>query len=191
MVNTLFIGLDPTGAHIYGSYNGRVVSHDVSGFAAIGGGDWHAQSRFMFARHTRAAGLPETLLLTYFAKKRAEVAPGVGTGTDMIWFGPSLGTYNEPDEAEIAGLDRIYQATLVDEQRQAEKAQRSIEAYVDQIACKLDGYPQSPSKPRVKTARSNGQAVPPSPPLPRESGQTSARQGPDSRVPTDTSARQG
>ena len=56
----------------------RVACYDMIGFAAIGIGGWHAQSRFMFAKHTRRSPQPETLLLTYSAKKQAEVAPGVG-----------------------------------------------------------------------------------------------------------------
>ena len=145
-ISTLFMGLDPTGPHIFGAYGPNIVSHDVSGFGAIGNGDWHAQSQFMFAKHTASDSLPRTLLLTYFAKKRAEVAPGVGSGTDMIWFGPSLGTYAEPDESDIEGLERIYQEALRDEERSTAKAQRSIEAYVKEITARESGYPQAPSR---------------------------------------------
>jgi hypothetical protein len=36
--------------------------------------------------------MAETLMLVYMAKRRAEVAPGVGEQTDMIVVGPELGS---------------------------------------------------------------------------------------------------
>ncbi len=92
-VATIFAGIDAFGAHIYSAQNGDVTCQDGVGFAAIGAGYWHADSQFMFAGHTRTRPMPETLLLSYSAKKRAEVAPGVGEGTDMFFIGPALGSY--------------------------------------------------------------------------------------------------
>ena len=58
---------------------------DGVGFVAAGSGQWHAESQFMFSRYTREWDLPEALSLVYAAKKRAEVAPGVGKlETDLV-----------------------------------------------------------------------------------------------------------
>jgi hypothetical protein len=43
----------------------------------------------MLAGHSPFSSSPETLLLTYLAKKRSEIAPGVGKGTDMFIIGPA------------------------------------------------------------------------------------------------------
>jgi hypothetical protein len=96
--------------HIYVVSNGRVSCQDVVGFAAIGAGYWHAESQFMFARHTRAKPPAESLLLTYAAKKRAEVAPGVGGDTDMFIVGPTLGSYVPINPNVLLKLEEIYQS---------------------------------------------------------------------------------
>jgi hypothetical protein len=83
-IETIVTGVDPTGSHIYVVNNRGVTCRDSVGFAAIGAGYWHANSQFMFAGHSRSKPVPQTLLLTYAAKKRAEVAPGVGEATDMF-----------------------------------------------------------------------------------------------------------
>lgn len=86
-IEAIVTGIDGTGTHIYVVTNSGVECRDAIGFAAIGIAYWHANSQFMFAGHNRMRPLPETLLLTYAAKKRAEVAPGVGSGTDMFTTG--------------------------------------------------------------------------------------------------------
>ena len=64
--------------------DGYLSCEDVVGFASVGSGSRHAESQMMLARHAWNADLDPTLLTTYLAKKRAEVAPGVGTETDMF-----------------------------------------------------------------------------------------------------------
>jgi len=77
-VQAIVMGVDTSGGHIYICDNGTITCQDAVGFASIGIGYWHANSQFMFAGHTKHKPMPETLLMTYFAKKKAEVAPGVG-----------------------------------------------------------------------------------------------------------------
>jgi hypothetical protein len=95
-VAAIVCGVDLDGAHIAVVRNSQFENVDAVGFAAIGAGDWHANSQFMFSKHTRARGFAETLLLTYSAKRRAEVAPGVGSATDMFTVGPFLGNCINP-----------------------------------------------------------------------------------------------
>ena len=83
---TIITGTDMDGtAHIYTVKDpGTVSCEDAVGFAAIGIGEWHADSFFMFNRYNKYRFLSEALFLTYAAKRRAEVAPGVGIETDMF-----------------------------------------------------------------------------------------------------------
>lgn len=92
-LETIFAGVDETGAHLYIAHNAHISCRDGVGFAAIGAGAGHADSQFMFAKHTRSKPIPETILLVYSAKKRAEIAPGVGKETDMFTVGPELGFF--------------------------------------------------------------------------------------------------
>ena len=84
-------GIDGTGAHIYSIFDGVPYCNDTMAFAAIGMGTRHAESQFMLTEHARHRSISETLLLVYSAKKRAEIAPGVGTVTDMFTGGANLG----------------------------------------------------------------------------------------------------
>ncbi|HEY1661592.1 MAG TPA: hypothetical protein VGI03_04175 [Verrucomicrobiae bacterium] len=110
-VQAIFCGHDLTGAHIYVVDNSaNVICHDVVGFAAIGAGYWHADSQFMFAEHNPFKSFAETLLLTYSAKKHAEVAPGVGEDTDMFLIGPVLGScVPNVGEHVLEKLEKTYQ----------------------------------------------------------------------------------
>jgi hypothetical protein len=67
--------------HIDGS--GFVTAHEDTGFLAIGIGYPHANSQFMSAGYANSWPFFPTLSLAYAAKKRAEVAPGVGKATDI------------------------------------------------------------------------------------------------------------
>jgi hypothetical protein len=108
---TIVTGTDEHGAHIFVIANGELSCRDNVGFAAIGVGYWHANSYLMFAGHTRAKLLPETLLAAYSAKRRAEVAPGVGPATDMfmVGLGKLLGSYTPVASILIDTLEHIYQ----------------------------------------------------------------------------------
>jgi hypothetical protein len=63
--------------------HGIITSCDDIGFAAIGGGAWHARSSIMQSRYINATTFAPALALTFAAKKAAEIAPGVGKETDL------------------------------------------------------------------------------------------------------------
>jgi hypothetical protein len=137
-VEAILCGHDVTGAHIYVVDNSaNVTCHDVVGFAAIGIGNWHANSQFMFANHTPFRGFAETLLLTYSAKKRAEVAPGVGADTDMFIVGPFLGQCVPSVAPHV--LDKLYEAyksNLKRKQKIDKNSQIKVGKYLDEIVKK-------------------------------------------------------
>jgi hypothetical protein len=130
-ISAIIAGLDEEGAHIYVVTGAGAIScHDSVGFAAIGGGRRHAESEFMFAGHTPYAEFSETMLLTYSAKKRAEVAPGVGAATDMFVIGALGQATTIPEEQKIMKIDQIYQELVEDNRGANKKAKQSYADYI-------------------------------------------------------------
>jgi len=83
-VETLFVGFDSSGPHIFATTGRHARTCDDVGFAAIGAGARHAESYLMSRGYTRRASGAEGMLAAYFAKKRGETAPGVGKATDIF-----------------------------------------------------------------------------------------------------------
>ncbi|HEX7727504.1 MAG TPA: hypothetical protein VF392_00600 [Terracidiphilus sp.] len=104
-VQTIIVGCDETGPHIYTVDNNSIQCHDSVGFAAIGAGETHANSAMMAYNHTFRHSLADTLRAVFFSKKGAEIAPGVGPNTDMIVVigagGLSMLADNVQEELEI------------------------------------------------------------------------------------------
>jgi hypothetical protein len=106
---------------------------DNVGFAAIGIGARHASSQFMFARHAWNSPFPETLMLTYYAKRKAEVAPGVGNGTDMVMVGPNLASLTTIGDHVIKKLDQEYRKIIRSETSAFERAKGEMTSYVEEL----------------------------------------------------------
>ncbi|WP_421938062.1 hypothetical protein [Phenylobacterium sp.] len=110
VVEAIVTGIDDTGAHIFAVCQDEIRCEDTLGFAAIGSGAGHAEGHFMswpkLLRWFEDEG--QTLLMTYLAKKRAEVAPGVGGDTDLITIGPEPFTLNSVLSEAIDELQRCY-----------------------------------------------------------------------------------
>ncbi len=108
-LEVLLAGIDPTGAHIHSVHNpGRAdLQHDVIGYGAIGSGAVHVLQAMIGFGHTSADGLKETVYRAYAAKRRAESAPGVGSGTDMAIIS-TTGVHQLADN-QLGELERVYQ----------------------------------------------------------------------------------
>lgn len=133
-MEVVIAGIDPSGAHIYAANGPNLTCRDVAGFATIGAGSWHADSQFMFAAHSKAKPGPATALLTFSAKKRAEVAPGVGKETDMWGMGPQLGSlYIFPPEI-IADIARIYQEGQDETATVSKRLEEKVNGYIQRLA---------------------------------------------------------
>jgi len=80
----IFAGLDTvgSGAHLYIARSADIQCQDAAGYAAIGIGAFHARSQFISSNHLASDPREKALYTTYVAKKRAEIAPGVGKDTD-------------------------------------------------------------------------------------------------------------
>jgi 20S proteasome alpha/beta subunit len=87
-IQTLVVGRDSTGAHLYKIDQAYSQCYDAIGFAAIGSGASHAESQFMLNGYNRLFPQEEAMWLTFLAKRKAEVAPGVGQVTDMFAIVP-------------------------------------------------------------------------------------------------------
>jgi len=131
-VETIITGVDPTGAHIYVAEDGDITCEDVVGFASIGVGRWHANSQFMFAGHTKYSSLPRTAYLTFSAKRRAEVAPGVGVGTDMFIV-TSLGGYTSVGSHVLEALDKTYKSNQKGINKSSKKAEDEFAKYLEKL----------------------------------------------------------
>jgi len=106
--STIISGIDADGPHIYTVTNEEVVCNDNIGFSVIGSGYWHSASHFMFSGHTKLSPGPRVLLTAHQAKRKAEVAPGVGRETDMFLIGPQLGSFKWIEKEWIEQLDKIF-----------------------------------------------------------------------------------
>jgi hypothetical protein len=168
-VEAIFAGVDTTGpappnAHIYVARGAEITCHDMIGFAAIGVGMRHASSQMMFAGHTGNAELPETLLLTYRAKKRAEVAPGVGEDTDMFAVGPGLGTYTTIDPPILRDIDQIYKRSVAVAAKGDERAKVHMKGFLDELAKRAAASDQQPPAPPAPPAPESPAPEAPAPP---------------------------
>src|SRR5271165_504635 len=86
----------------------------------------------MLNKHSWRSALADTALLTYMAKKRSEIAPGVGEGTDMFTAGPGLGTCEIIGTDVAERLERIYRRMKKRDDRIQRDAQKEVNDYVRQ-----------------------------------------------------------
>lgn len=144
ILEAIFMGKDHDGpkgangepliyAQLYATERAQLANLTTVGFAAIGSGKTHAESQFMFSGHSPRKTFSDTVLLTYAAKKRAEVAPGIGTITDMVVIGPELGLTTKVEDAHIKKLDRIYQKSRASASRAVERAKAETAHLVGEI----------------------------------------------------------
>lgn len=133
----IIAGIDNTGVHIYTVRDpGKIALQDAVGFAAIGVGEWHAQSFFMFKGYNRNYLLPQALFITYAAKRRAEVAPDVGRETDMFIIDPFFEpkTQYVPISVEImAKLETTYETNFSQQKESFDNSTVEIDAYIKDI----------------------------------------------------------
>ena len=163
---TIITGIDPTGVHIYVTSGPNISCHDTVGFAAIGVGSGHANSQFMFAGHTRFKPGPETFLLTFNAKKRAEAAPGVGQATDMWAMGPGLGKFSSVEPEAIEELERIYRDNQKMVARAAKRSEKRVNDYIQKGVSKESAPTQEQTTTEKSTegsAPSGGEGAAPQP----------------------------
>jgi 20S proteasome alpha/beta subunit len=170
---TIFMGIDndgPTGAGgeklvcppLFATYGSKLSWMNAVGFVAIGGGKIHAESQFMFAGHSQHKNYEDTIQLTLAAKKRAEVAPGVGKLTDMVVIGPGLGTFTTVEEENVKELETIYQEAKLATDKAIESAQTKTKQFIDRLK-------REQKKQKEKQAKEQSQKKPTAKPKPSTS----------------------
>ena len=95
----------------------------------------------------------ETLWLVYSSKKRAEVARGVGKGTDMFMIGPDLGSYKPIGKDVIDKLEKIYKEERKREKKVAIKSIKSIKKSLKKLF-------ESPIKEEQTTKSEKNETIP-------------------------------
>ena len=138
----LICGTDRHGAHIFVVNDpGLVDCADNVGFAAIGIGAPHAETILMDARYTRNEPLSTALLLLYTAKRRAEVAPGVGLDTDIVLLSPFGAPRSVPVSPHIVNqLGNIY----ADQKQTVAQAQGTAREAIDKFIAQIFTPPMLP-----------------------------------------------
>ena len=136
----ILAGADESGAQIYVVDDGKVHCETDIGFAAIGIGASHAESQFMFSGYTKYALAPEAILTVYQAKRRAEVAPGVGKETDLYVLCPPI--FKSPAPVSDEYIQQL--SDLCDRQKtEAEDSNKAVQAQLKEAILNL-AKPMSP-----------------------------------------------
>ena len=104
----LIAGVDNLGGHIYCINDpGTSQCFDRLGYYAIGSGYRHAILSLVTVQHSTMVNLVTAVYNVYQAKRQAEIAPGVGTGTDMrIIRGDKI---EEIQQNQLDVLSKIYE----------------------------------------------------------------------------------
>ena len=83
-LDILIAGSDDTGCHLWlVTHPGQLICLDTLGYTSIGSGNIHANIRLSIGYQSKNLSITETLYNVYEAKREAEIAPGVGKGTDI------------------------------------------------------------------------------------------------------------
>jgi 20S proteasome alpha/beta subunit len=138
-VQALIVGIDKDAtAHIYMmDHNGVIHCYDDTGFACIGIGSEHANSEFMIRSYVNTWQYYGTAGVSFAAKKRAEIAPGVGKQTDMTLITKNGISHFPPDRVEK--MNAIYERVHKQKQKIDQKALEEFMKF-DKETLKKEGY---------------------------------------------------
>lgn len=167
-VETIIAGIEPalnpmeTFTRLY-VLNGEDWScFDTIRYASIGIGSRHASSHFMQSRHGASSPMADTLLSVYVAKKKSEVAPGVGNDTNMFVLGPALGSFTWVRTEIQAELDATYQELKRKQACATSEANDRTKKYLDEIIAKsaVDNNQAAGQSPNVASSAPPASASP-------------------------------
>lgn len=126
-VELLLAGVDEAGAHIHTVHNPGAPdrNHDPIAYAAIGSGAVHVLPSMAGFMHGPNTGYGRAVFHVYASKRRAEVAPGVGTATEMAIVGSS--GVRRLERAQIDALENIYEAFIKQGDTELQKSIESLD----------------------------------------------------------------
>lgn len=102
----LLVGVDESGHVIRIGDPGRCLSFDNLAYCCIGMGDRHADNVFAWYKYSQDMTLKDALYIAFEAKKRAEMAGGVGQTTDIVII--DRDGIKEVHEDTINVLEEVY-----------------------------------------------------------------------------------
>ena len=106
-LHILVVGVDSEGAHLYHIHNpGIAEPFNALGFCCIGTGQRHADTTFAYRRYSPSLPLKKALLIAYEAKKKAEMAGGVGKMTDIVILDENGWHFLSEDSKDM--LEKVY-----------------------------------------------------------------------------------
>jgi hypothetical protein len=120
-LDVIIAGVDDTGAHIYGIDDpGSVRCYDRIAYHGVGSGLTHALLTLAANQYCQERNINETVFLVFEAKKKAELAPGVGSATEMgIVTGGRLVELSDEHKGQ---LQEIYTQKVAPQLEHVEKA---------------------------------------------------------------------
>lgn len=127
-VEALVVGSDGAHAHIYYvDSRGTVRCMDDVGFHAIGVGAWHAKSLLMQSGYIKR-NYAYALAQTFAAKRRAEIAPGVGSRTDMHLI--TADGWEPVDPRYCDQMERLYGEYAQESERLAYESVQKLQEFI-------------------------------------------------------------
>ena len=103
----ILAGIDEEGHLLKIHDPGQYTSFDNLSYCCAGIGTGHADAVFAFHRYTRKYTLNDAIYIAFEAKKRAEMAGGVGSYTDILVIEKENGV-QKVTEKVIKELEEIY-----------------------------------------------------------------------------------
>ncbi len=103
---------------------GVVTDHFHIGFLSIGIGGIHSSAQFMNEPYLHSRNYYSSLYSTFVAKKRAEVAPGVGKVTDI--FRITRDSVVQIPDPLVRRLEKLHQAQRISDARVTQRAAQKI-----------------------------------------------------------------
>jgi hypothetical protein len=105
-LSLLLAGYDDEGHIISIGDPGTYRSYDNLGYCCMGMGDRHADNVFAWYRYSRVFPLKDALFIAFEAKKRSEMAGGVGKSTDILIIDNE--GVKEVAQSTVQSLEDIY-----------------------------------------------------------------------------------
>jgi len=148
VVEVIVAGIDEGGPHLWTVLGGVTQYNNMAGYACIGGGWRHAASQMMNAPHSPENSVTEVAALVHLAKTRAEVAPGVGTQTDMLTIGPNLGDHWIVDFPTLSAFEKTSKAVI---RAEAKALKRMAPQFLGHVSAKRGKSQQAPDNGPIPT----------------------------------------
>lgn len=141
----LIAGIDGDGGHIHCIYDPGVSEcFDSIGYCAIGSGERHAENTLIVNDYNITVPLNKAIYLLYEAKKRAELAPGVGRRFTDIAYVDNHGIHEVSNE-QITALQRVFDKHDDEE----EKCRKDMDKLIKSLP--FEGKEESDDKNREGT----------------------------------------